>query len=214
MASLKLGLIAAVSLLFAAHAAVPDIYGPWIIASPHGKLTPLDGGEPPLLPGKNRGTGADPSQSCLPPGVPRLMLQNYPFSIVQGQTMYAMLFEWNHLNRIIHFIPAHTDTIGPMYAGQSIGHWEGDTLVVDTNSYNDTTWLDDSGLPHSDQLHTIERLTLLDGGAKLADVVTIDDPATYAKTWQTKLVFKKTPGTIITEDYCLGRLNKDKLKVD
>ncbi len=214
MTGFKCGLFAAASLLFAAHAAtVPDISGPWIIASPQHKLTQTDGTPAPLLPGQVRITKDDPAQRCLPPGVPRLMTQNAPFNFVQGQTMYGMMFQWNHLNRIIHLIPAHTDTIGPMYSGQSIGHWEGDTLVVDTNSFNDITWLDDSGLPHSDQLHTIEKFHLTAGGNQLVDDITIDDPKTYSKNWQAKLVFKKTPGTVITEDYCLGRLNENKLEI-
>jgi len=97
--------------------------------------------------------------------------------------------------------------------GKSIGRWEGNTLVVDTNSYNDATWLDDSGLPHSDELHTVERLKLARGGTELIDTITIDDPQTFAKPWQTVMVFRKDPGAIIKEDYCLGRLGRDNLVV-
>jgi len=197
-----------------ASAATPDISGPWVIAQPKGALRVDGGGAPPLLPAaKTQEAKTDPMAGCLPPGVPRLLLQNYPFNIIQGQTMYAMMFEWNHLNRIIHLVPSHSDTIGPLYLGQSIGHWEGDTLVVDTNSFNATTWLDDTGLPHSDGLHTIERIRIIDGGKELADLVTIDDPESFTKTWQTELLFKKDPGAIIKEDYCLGRVGKNKLVV-
>ena len=218
--------LAGVSVLCAAAApgAVPDISGPWMIYRPHGALKTTDGEPPPLLPAAaatyaaNRaelGTPKDndPDLRCLPPGVPRLFLQRFPFNIVQGKTMYAMMFEWNHLPRVIYLVPSHSETIGPLYLGQSIGHWEGDTLVVDANSYNDTTWLDDTGLPHSEDLHTVERIRLTDGDSELADTITIDDPTDYTRSWTTMLLFKKDPGVIIKEDYCLGRVGKAKLTV-
>jgi len=223
-AGLAFAFAGAISLAASAHAATPDISGPWIIAQPHEVLKTTDGRAPPLLPAAAATYAAtkaavstpkdnDPDLRCLPPGVPRLMLQSFPFNIVQGKTMYAMMFEWNHLNRIIHLVADHSDTIGPLYLGQSIGHWEGNSLVVDTNSYNDTTWLDDSGLPHSDQLHTVEHMKLAGGGTELIDTITIDDPQTFAKPWQTVMVFRKDPGAIIKEDYCLGRLGRDNLVV-
>jgi len=218
--------LAGVSMICATGAAgaVPDISGPWTIYQPQGALRTSHGEAPPLLPAaaatyaanraaRGSAKDSDPDLRCLPPGVPRLFLQRFPFNIVQGKTMYAMMFEWNHLPRVIYFIPSHTETIGPLYLGQAIGHWEGDTLVVDTNSFNDTTWLDDTGLPHSEDLHTIERIKLTDGGHELADTVTIDDPTDYAKTWTTRLLFKKDPGVIIKEDYCLGRVGKAELTV-
>lgn len=198
-------------------AAVPDISGPWLITGNTHALTNADGGPIPLLPAaqaqmeKNAavfGKKGDPDDRCLPPGPTRTFMQaGFPFSIVQGSTMYGVMFQWNHLPRIIYMNQPHFESIGPEYFGQSIGHWEGKTLVVDTNGFNDATWLDDAGLPHSDQLTTTEHISLKDGGKMLEDRFTITDPATFSKPWDTVLDFKKAPpGTIVKEDYCLGRL--------
>jgi hypothetical protein len=211
----------AVGLLFgflaatAANAMTPDLSGPWIASMPGKPLVTENGAAPPLLLAARAGQaktmityrtqpGIDPLRDCLPPGVPRLMQQPMPFDIVQGKRSIGMLFQWNHLTRIIYMDRAHFEPIGPLYLGQSIGKWDGDTLVVDTNSFNAITWLDDYGLPHSDKLTVIERLRRLPNGM-LEDRITFTDPATYARPWTARLTFRKTPGVIVREDYCLGR---------
>jgi len=210
------GLLLAGILLGARASAAPDLSGPWQIALPGGALHTANGETPPLLPAaaaKYRSVRADlrlnpksdPAKRCLPPGVPRLMMQAYPFNLVQGVRTIAMVFEWNHLTRVIYMDRDHFDTIGPLYLGQSVGHWEGDVLVVDTDSFNDITWLDDTGLPHSDQLHTVEHIRLTEGGNALQDRITIDDPETYRRSWDAVLTFQRKPGVLINEDYCLGR---------
>jgi len=200
-------------------AATPDLSGPWQIQKAGQALVTRDGKPPPLLPEAKlaqqktqalyaQNKGADPSEDCLPPGTPRAMLQPYPFNIVQGKRTIALLLEWNHLTRLIYMDRGHFTPIGPLYLGQSVGHWEGDTLVIDTDSYNDTTWLDDKGLPHSDQMTTVERLRLVGGGQQLEDDITITDPKTFSAPWTARLLFKKQPGVLIKEDYCLGRVGK------
>jgi hypothetical protein len=101
--------------------------------------------------------------------------------------------------------PDHFENIGPEYLGQSIGHWEGEVLVVDTSGYNDKTWLDDSGLPHSEGLHTIERIRLK-GRNLLEDRLWITDDQIFAQPWSATLYFRRHAGVIVKEDYCLGRL--------
>jgi len=113
----------------------------------------------------------DPQTRCLPAGVPR---SNYAvpysgFHIVQAPGTVTILSEWNHLYRIIplgqraqHLPPAIR-----LYMGDSIGHWDGNTLVVDTTNLNDKTWLDMGGTFHSDALHVIERYTAIDADTKL-----------------------------------------------
>lgn len=203
-----------------AWAAQPDLSGPWQYEAGHALLRTVNGDAPPLsasgakalqqtqaLYKANR--GADPIEDCLPPGVPRVMLQPFPFNIVQGRRTILMLLEWNHLTRIIYMDRGHFPVpLGTAYLGQSVGRWDGGTLVVDTNNYNDTTWLDDAGLPHSGQLTTLERIRLVDGGQKLEDRITFTDPAMYARPWTARLLFVKRPGVIIREDYCLGRMGK------
>lgn len=211
---------------FAAPSAQPaDLRGPWKIVQPQSSLQSADGRPPPLKPAaralydqrvtakKAGDKSVDPLERCLPPGVPRLLLQPYPFSIVQGKTLYGFIFEWNHLPRIVYLNQDHFESIGPQYLGQSIGHWEGAVLIVDTIDYNDTTFLDDAGLPHSEALHTTERLQLQDGGNILEDRIHIDDPVTFSAPWDAVLKFKKQPAdTLIHEDYCLGRTGQGRLQ--
>jgi len=84
--------------------------------------------------------------------------------------------------------------------GNSIGHWEGDTLVVDTVNFNDRTWIDRIGHPHSDQLHAIERFRRT-APDHLVDDITIDDPKAYTKPWTAHLEFKLRPWKL-TEQFC------------
>lgn len=211
-------LLLAIAPLPALAAKTPDLSGPWQIEKA-GPLRTVENAAPPLLPEAataqqktqalyQANHGADPMVDCLPPGVPRLLMQPFPFNLVQGRRTVGMMFEWNHLTRLIYLDREHFKPIGPLYLGQSIGHWEGDTLVIDTNHFNDTTWLDDFGLPHSKDLTTLERLRLIDGGKKLEDQITLTDPKTFSGPWSARLVFDKRPGVLIKEDYCLGRLGK------
>jgi hypothetical protein len=198
--------------LASAHAAVPDISGPWEILRPVGQLSTLAGASPPLtaagkeLYAKNRAAAAeDPMKSCLPPGIPRALAQpGFPFSIVQGQDYLGMMLQWNHLPRIVYMNQPHFENIGPEYLGQSVAHWEGQVLVIDTTGYNDRSWLDESGLPHSDALHTVERLRLKSSD-RLEDTMQFEDPTVFSAPWSARLNFRKVPRVIIKEDYCLGR---------
>ncbi len=85
--------------------------------------------------------------------------------------------------------------------GHSIGHWEGDTLVVDTTGFNDRSWLDPQGHPHTEQMHVIERMRRPDLG-HLEIEFTIDDPGTYAKPWIIKRVADLDPDDDVGEYVC------------
>ena len=107
----------------------------------------------------------DPEGYCLPPGGPRMMATPYPAEIIQlpEQKRIIMIFEGaTHIWREIFMDgrPHPTgDALNPTYLGHSVGHWEGDTLVVDVVGFNEATWLDYFGHPHTDQLHVVERFT-------------------------------------------------------
>ena len=102
-------------------------------------------------------------KQCLPPGTPRIYLQPFPFQIVQTPKEILMLFEYDHTIRQIFMDGrAHPEDVTPTYMGHSIGKWDGDALVVDTVGFNDKTWLDRDGHPHSDQLHVTERFHRVD----------------------------------------------------
>ena len=122
----------------------------------------------------------DPEANCLPAGVPRVA--PYPWRIVQDPTHIFFLFEGNiHSYRQIFMNrTTHPKDLNPTWYGDSIGKWEGDTLVVDTIGFNDRFWFDFAGHPHTEQLHTIERYRRLDMGT-LEDEVTVEDPGAYAK---------------------------------
>jgi len=85
--------------------------------------------------------------------------------------------------------------------GDSIGHWEGDTLVADTVNFNDRTWIDRVGHPHSDQLHVVERIKRVDRG-HLTDDITIEDPKAYTKPWTAHLDFVLRPTWTLGEQFC------------
>jgi hypothetical protein len=92
------------------------------------------------------------------------------------------------------------------YGGHMSGHYEGDTLVIQSNGFNDQTFLDSSGLPHSDQLVTTERVRKV--GNQLEDVVTIHDPAFYTKDWQARFVYARRDDVRLM-DYACGDKHRD-----
>lgn len=199
------------------QAATPDISGPWetttsvkALKTKEGKAPALTAEGQKLYKQNQADPNSDPMKSCLPPGIPRVLTQKgFPFSIVLGETVGGMILEWNHLPRPIYMNQKHFENIGPTYLGQSVAHWEGDTLVIDTNGFNDKSWLDDSGLPHTEDLHTVERLRLKDAST-LEDTITIEDAKVFSKPWTTVLTFTKRPDYIVKEDYCFGRTGQGK----
>jgi hypothetical protein len=128
--------------------------------------------------------GNDPSLSCTPAGIPRVMLMDMlPFEIVQTPDRVFVFFEWQHLWRQIWLNRTeHTKDVSDTWMGDSIGHWEGNTLVVDSVGFNDRTWLDHNGDPHSDEMHLTERYERVDQNTLKVNY-TIDDPKTYTHPW-------------------------------
>jgi hypothetical protein len=131
----------------------------------------------------------DPEGYCLPPGGPRLFATPYPMEIIQQpeNKRIIMIFEGGaHIWREIYMDGrphVSADAIkGQTWLGHSVGRWEGDTLVVDTIGFNEGTWLDYYGHPHTDQLHVIERFTRPSKNV-LHYEATIDDPGAYLKPW-------------------------------
>lgn len=131
----------------------------------------------------------DPEGYCLPPGGPRMMATPYPAEIIQlpEQKRVIMIFEGAaHIWREI-FMDGREhpkgDALNPTYLGHSVGHYEGDALVVDVVGFNEATWLDYFGHPHTDQLHVIERFTRPNKGT-LHYEATIDDPGAYTKPFK------------------------------
>jgi hypothetical protein len=135
-------------------------------------------------------TTADPLGKCYMPGTPRIMYLDFPFQIFQTPSAVAMTFEWSLDYRLIH-----TDgTPHPMdldsWMGDSRGHWEGDTLVVDVANHNDKTWLDMAGDFHSDALHLVERYRMTDANT-IQYEATIADSKVFTKPWTIRLPLRR-----------------------
>ena len=126
----------------------------------------------------------DPEARCLPPGVPRMSTTPYPFRIVQTPNLTVIVYEGGaHIWRQIFTDGRpHSKDPNPSWLGESIGHWEDDTFVVDTIGNNGKTWIDESGLPTTDALHVIERFRRIDLGHMEIEH-TVDDPKAYTKPW-------------------------------
>jgi len=144
---------------------------------------------------------------CFPPGVPRIYLHPFPMESIQLKNRVILVFEFNHVIRQIYTDGRkHNTDLGPTWMGDSIGRWEEDTLVVDTIGFNDKTWLDRAGHPHSDALHVVERFRRVDQNT-LQDDLTIEDPKAYTKPWSGHLVFRLKPDWKITEMVCEDNVN-------
>ena len=127
---------------------------------------------------------ADPVNKCQMPGVPRLTYIPYPFQIVQSanQPVIVFLSQYVHTVRNINMKGEHLDGLD-LWLGDSRGHWDGDTLVVDVADFNDMTWLDGAGSPHSDALHVVERFTRT-GPQTISYEATIEDPKVLTKPFR------------------------------
>jgi hypothetical protein len=155
----------------------------------------------------------DPTSNCWFPGVPRIMQSPYPSQWVQTPTHLVILFEYMHMFRSIPLDGrAHAAGMEPAFMGDSVGHWEGDTIIVDTTGLKDGhwTWLDTAGHQHSDVMHVIERFQ------RTADNIryeyTVDDPKFYSKPWTLQRTFpplKITPGLPELIEYNCSENNRD-----
>jgi hypothetical protein len=130
----------------------------------------------------NNYSADDPEARCLPGGVPRSA--PYHYQLVQTPKLLLMLVEGNiHTYRQMFLDRReHPQKMEPLWYGDSIGIWDGDTLMVDTVGFNDKFWFDMAGHPHTTQLHVIERYHRRDFG-NLEIGITIQDPGTYSKPW-------------------------------
>jgi hypothetical protein len=124
----------------------------------------------------------DPEVKCYLPGVPRATYMPYPFQIVQTPQYILISYEYANAVRTVYMKDPGPPPIDS-WMGQSVGHWEGDTLVVDAKGFNDSTWFDRAGNFHSDALHVVERYRL-QGPNVLMYEATIEDPNVFSKPWK------------------------------
>ena len=128
----------------------------------------------------------DPHARCKPSGGPRMFHTPYGFEILDmrdAQQIFFLSVGAPHSWRVVYMDGRpHPVNPAPTWYGHSIGHWEGDTLVIDSIGFNDKFWMTRNGMPHTTQLHLIERLSRPDF-YNLKYEVTIDDPGAYTQTW-------------------------------
>jgi hypothetical protein len=152
---------------------------------------------------RNRAPGSNPGDHCLPLGIPAAGLVSEPIKIVQSPSVIVMMYESDGTHRQIH-----TDGRGlprevaqPSWLGYSAGKWEGDALVVETAGFNDKTWLDLIGHPHSEALRVVERYRRRDFGHMDVEM-TFDDPKMYTKPFGIKLTQELLADSDIFEYFC------------
>jgi hypothetical protein len=161
----------------------------------------------------------DPEVRCYMPGIPRAMYMPYPFQITQSSNKIQMSYEVNGASRTIHLDkvdPPPADT----WMGFSVGHWEGNSLVVDVSHFNDRTWFSRAGDFHSDALHVVERFAPITPDA-LRYEVTIEDANVFTRPWKMSMVLYRQlePNARLMEYKCvemveetfLGHLRKNQL---
>jgi hypothetical protein len=192
-----------------------------------GSMGVVDGGEIPYKPeaaAMKKENGAnwidrDPELKCYLPGIPRAMYMPYPFQIVQSTNKIQMAFTFANAARTIHLDkvePPPDDT----YMGHSVGHWEGDTLIVDVTGFNGKNWFDRAGNFHSASLHLVERFTPITADA-IRYEVTIEDPEVFTRPWKIAMPLYRRlepnvqlieyPCIEFAEEFLYGHVRKNQL---
>ena len=144
----------------------------------------------------------DPTANCIVGGVPRSDAVPYPFKVLHEKDLVVILYEAVHSYRQI-FADGRKlpEDMNPSWFGYSVGRWDGDTFVADSMGFNDQTWMDDSGLPHTDALRTTERFKRRDFG-HLDLTLTVDDAKAYIRPWSVEIGFVLLPDTELIENIC------------
>ena len=175
----------------------PDLTGVWEPDGPkylRNLAADLKPGEVPFQPAsealfkerERRQAKNEFEAKCLPPGVPKINAELRLYKIIQTPAVIFILYEAFDVFRQIftdgRALPKDPE---PTWMGYSVGKWEGNALVVDSNGFTEKTWLDDAGHPHTDALHVTERFSRRDSGHIDLDI-TIEDPKAYTKPWRVR----------------------------
>jgi hypothetical protein len=145
---------------------------------------------------------ADASTHCWPHGIPRVMNSPYPIQIIQSPGKISIVHEVGHNIRQIRMDVPMPEKVPTSFLGYSVGHWEGNTLVIETKGTDTRTWIDEEGIIHSDQLYTIERIRKVENGENLENEVTMIDPVFFTRPWVKKINYAWRPDLRISEYIC------------
>jgi hypothetical protein len=159
---------------FVADLANAGILKPWVV-----ERMKKDNDE--VLAGKIAFT---PHSFCMPAGVPGYHLYGFqPLYFVQAPKEVVMIYSNDQQVRHVYLDVPHSQNVTPSWYGESVGHYEGDTLVVDTIGLNDKTFVDNFRTPHADKLHVVERFKVVDGGKAMRVDITFEDPGAFNAPW-------------------------------
>lgn len=214
----------AISLLSAlVLAETPDISGTWWASEYRAKIQLVGGSDLPLtaagkaayeknIAGLNEGSITDAARKfCVPDGLPRVLATPYPFEIIHAPPgQITIIHELNHQIRVVAMdkpLDEKELITFPFYNGHSVGHFEGETLVIETAGFNEKTFIDATGAPHTDEMRTTERIRRI-SPTQLEDVITIHDPTYYSADWQARFVYNLR-NDVRLEDYVCGEPHRD-----
>ena len=193
------------------------IEGTWIPTSYSDGLLTSEGKAPPLteeaaeLYRERVAEIGDPDRQydrtlwCAGPGIPRIMFMPYPFEIRADGDFVGFIYGWYRWHRVVDISGAEADAVLPQTMGYPVGHWDGDTLVIETTGFTDETILDAQGLPHSEDLRVTERIALLPSG-ELEDRFRIEDPEFYTAPWDAVMTYKRSDA-VVGDDVCPDRIH-------
>ena len=194
-----------------------DLTGPWVGGGSNADIEREGGlkpGELPLLPWAktlrdSRREQDEPYTICLPMSVPRINPFPWKFAMTYTSRGLSHIYILHELgdsgaHRVVYMDGRqHPADVPPTWWGHSIGHFEDDTLVIDTVGYNDRFWFDSRGTPHTEQLHTVERWTRINYGTLVNDF-TLDDPGAFSRPVQLKFTATHVrPDIDLMEFICL-----------
>jgi hypothetical protein len=193
----------------------PDLSGFWVNQYTPNLSTAL-GGEPPFTEfgaeqWRTVDTSKDPTGICLPVGPSRAFTAPFPFLLVQGKDIISILFEYQSIWRAVYMDGrGHPDDVAdyPYFMGHSVGRWEGDVLVVDTEGIDERSWLDTAGHQHSGELRLVERFEKT-GADTIRWTATFEDPIYFTRPWSIARTFTRgKPGDRLLP-YTCNENNKD-----
>jgi hypothetical protein len=191
----------------------PDLSGLWVVTggftfSPDESVPVLQGEYKALYERRKAAFDAgrpidDVTADCLPSGLPHLLVVPYPFELMQTPGRVTLLYEYDSVVRRIPLDAQHPDLgkVAATFYGDSVGHWEKDTLVVDTMNIRPDTQVDYTGIPHSDALRVSERLRRKDA-VTLENQITLTDAKAYAKPFTVTRLYRLRPKWKISEYAC------------
>jgi hypothetical protein len=145
-----------------------------------------------------------PKERCWPIGVPAwLLYPAQPVYILQTPKAVTMIWSEDNMVRRIYLNEKHPDKITPSWFGHSIGHYEnGDTLVIDTIGLNTRTFVDQFRTPHSERLHVVERIRIVEGGRALEAIATVEDPGAFTTPWRGMQRYRRVEQGPMGEQVC------------